>query len=145
MEWLAKNKGILSVILTVLTLGGSILYKVAKIEGMSEENTEYRKESEKARHHFEVEFAKMMVLMERVLEVSIENKHSVQVVRDDFDEYKDNQERIIREFYHLNKNLKDPRLHTQVVTIPPKFIKYVTIHSPREAEITEYCYASTQN
>ena len=58
MSWLTQNKGVLSILITLITLGGGILYKVASLENMAAENTEYRKESEESRRFFAVEFAK---------------------------------------------------------------------------------------
>ena len=113
MDWIKQNKGVFSILITLITLGGGILYKVASLENMAKENTEYRKESEKARRFFTVEFVKFG----GKLDVIINELKKAENERKELKEYNKTQENIIRKFYYLNKNLKDPRLHSGMLGI----------------------------
>lgn len=138
METWNKYKGVVTILLTLITLGGSILYKVAKIESMAVENTVYRKDSEKARKFFEIEFVKFSGKLDKLLEIAVKNSDRIEDINDDFDKYKEGQEEIIRKFYYLNKNLKDPRVHPTVDAIGIKGIESVVIQERKEESIKEY-------
>jgi hypothetical protein len=113
MSWLTQNKGVLSILITLITLGGGILYKVASLENMAAENTEYRKESEESRRFFAVEFAKFGAKLDLI----IDELKEAESERKELKDYNKEQENIIRKFYYLNKDLKDPRLHSNTFPI----------------------------
>lgn len=137
-DFIIKYKGVITILITLLTLCGTILYKVAKMESMAEENTEYRKESEKSRKFFELEFVKMMGMMEQMISLVKENKEDIRKLKDEFIEYKEENQNNIYKFYQLNRDLKDPRLHTDLDTIPIIFPKDIVIYENRNETIREY-------
>lgn len=132
MNWIKENKGVIAILTTLITLGGTILYKVSKIEFMAVENTEYRKASEDARNHFSIEFGKFSEKLDILIRYNESNSNDIKVLKTDFDEYKDSQDEIIRRFYYLNKSLKDPRLHSAMDTIPLNIVKFVNEYPKEE-------------